>query len=285
MSAVAAGIIGGSAIIGGIGGALISSGAAGKAADEQSQAALQAAQLQANASRYATDAQTAEFNQQQANMQPFLSAGTSVLPQLTSMASTPVSFSQQDFLNNMDPAYQFDLQQGQQALERSAAASGQLMSGGTLKSLTNYAQGMASNEYQNAYNRYMNNQNTTFSRLSSVANIGQSAAGMLGQAGQAYAGNIGNIATSTANSLGNIGMSAGNAQAASTIAQGNILGGAISGAGNSVGGSLLSGSLLNALSPPKISPMVQPSVSSSITPSTMNAGTTMGDFVSGPLLS
>jgi hypothetical protein len=52
-----------------------------------------------------------------------------------------------------DPAYQFRLQQGQQALEQSAAAKGTLRGGATLKSLQDYAQGMASQEYQNAYAR------------------------------------------------------------------------------------------------------------------------------------
>ncbi|MFH1740584.1 MAG: hypothetical protein ABIH23_16370 [bacterium] len=52
-----------------------------------------------------------------------------------------------------DPGYQFRMQQGQKALEASAAAKGGLMSGGTLKALTEYGQGMGAQEYQNIYNR------------------------------------------------------------------------------------------------------------------------------------
>ena len=37
-----------------------------------------------------------------------------------------------------DPAYQFDLSQRQQAIQRSAAASGGLVSGGALKDLDTY---------------------------------------------------------------------------------------------------------------------------------------------------
>jgi hypothetical protein len=55
-----------------------------------------------------------------------------------------------------DPSYRWRLQQGQQALERSAAARGGALSGGSLKDLTDYAQGAASQEYQNAYGRFSN---------------------------------------------------------------------------------------------------------------------------------
>ena len=52
-----------------------------------------------------------------------------------------------------DPGYQFRLQQGQDALERSAAARGTLNTGGTLQGVMDYGQNLASQEYQNAYNR------------------------------------------------------------------------------------------------------------------------------------
>ncbi|MFH1739491.1 MAG: hypothetical protein ABIH23_10835 [bacterium] len=52
-----------------------------------------------------------------------------------------------------DPGYQFRMQQGQKALEASAAAGGGLMSGGTLKALTQYGQGVASDEYSKVHGR------------------------------------------------------------------------------------------------------------------------------------
>jgi hypothetical protein len=55
-----------------------------------------------------------------------------------------------------DPGFQFRLQQGTEALENSAAARGGLLSGDTGKALQGYAQGLASDETQNAYNRYSN---------------------------------------------------------------------------------------------------------------------------------
>ena len=52
-----------------------------------------------------------------------------------------------------DPGYQFRLDEGRKALERSAAAQGTLRSGATLKGLMDYGQNTASQEYQRAYNR------------------------------------------------------------------------------------------------------------------------------------
>lgn len=52
-----------------------------------------------------------------------------------------------------DPSYQFRLQQGNQAINRSAAAKGMLGSGNVLAELAKYGQGMASEEYGNQFNR------------------------------------------------------------------------------------------------------------------------------------
>jgi hypothetical protein len=60
------------------------------------------------------------------------------------------------------PGYQFRLQQGQRALEQSAAARGVLNTGGTLKDLLQYGQDFASNEYGNVYNRSVNDYMTNY---------------------------------------------------------------------------------------------------------------------------
>jgi len=72
----------------------------------------------------------------------------------------------------LDPGYQFRLQEGQKALERSAAAAGTLGSGGTLKALASYSQGLASDEYQKAFERYRVNQGDAFTRLNTLAQTG-----------------------------------------------------------------------------------------------------------------
>ena len=52
-----------------------------------------------------------------------------------------------------DPGYQWRLNQGNKAVERSAAAGGMLGSGKTLKGLQRWSQGLASQEYDRAYGR------------------------------------------------------------------------------------------------------------------------------------
>lgn len=191
--------IGGAAVLG-LGGAYMTS-----------QSAKGAADTQAGAAKYAADLQNQQYQQQRTDQQPWMQAGAAALPQLSQMASQTPSFTAQDFLKNQDPAYQFDLQQGQQALERSAAARGGLQSGGTLKDLTTYAQGAASNEYQNAYSRFMNNQNTQFNRLASVAGIGQTANGQISAAGMNYANQAGEARMGGANAAGAAGIAGANA--------------------------------------------------------------------------
>jgi hypothetical protein len=68
-----------------------------------------------------------------------------------------------------DPGYQFRLQQGQQALERSLAARGLGQSGAALKAAQEYGQGLAGQTYDNYFNRQ-----------SQLANLGYGAASGLG---------------------------------------------------------------------------------------------------------
>jgi hypothetical protein len=56
-----------------------------------------------------------------------------------------------------DPGYAFRLSEGMKALDRTAAARGGLLSGATLKGAERFNQGLASDEYQRAYERYNTN--------------------------------------------------------------------------------------------------------------------------------
>lgn len=129
------------------------------------------------------------------------------------------SFTNEDFVK--DPGYDFRLQEGQKALERSAAARGGLQSGGMMKALSQYGQNFASNEYGNAYNRFNNDRSNRFNRLSAIAGVGQTATNQVGQAGQNYANQAGSNMTSAAN-----------AQGASRMAGAQAWGNAISGVAN-----------------------------------------------------
>lgn len=199
----AAGAAGGAAAGGGLAGTLIpaailGSGVAGAlgvkvAGDAQAAAATSAATnaQQTNAAALAQQQQqfdatmkanAAALAQQQTNVQPYIDAGKTALGKLGSMA--PDSFTAADFTANQDPAYQWDLSQGIKALQNSAAASGNLLSGNTLEAITNYGQQQASNEYQNAFNRYQTQYGTNLNVQQSIAGLGQTAVGQSNSASQ-----------------------------------------------------------------------------------------------------
>jgi hypothetical protein len=79
------------------------------------------------------------------------------------------------------PGYQFQLAEGQKALERSAAARGNLFSGATGKGLVRYGQGVANQ----AYGTYQD-------RLSGLATLGENAGAQTGSIGLGYANNVSN---------------------------------------------------------------------------------------------
>lgn len=217
MSAVAA-AIGATAVIGG---SLIAGGAAKSAANVQAKAAEDAAA-----------AQERMYNRQVELQEPFRQAGISAQNQLLNYMGLggdttaagygkyTKDFGMADY--TADPGYQFRLAEGQKALERSAAARGLLSSGSTLKGIENYAQGAASQEYQNAFNRYQVNRSNQLNPLQSLMGSGQSATNTLtnaaGVQGQNEATNITN---------------AGQARASGYVGSGNALGGALGSIGNS----------------------------------------------------
>lgn len=77
------------------------------------------------------------------------------------------------------PGYQFQLQQGTNAITNSAAAQGLSQSGGTDAALMQYGQGLAGTYYQNAFNNaqsaFNTNQNATLGNLNSLINAGNTA--------------------------------------------------------------------------------------------------------------
>lgn len=113
-----------------------------------------------------------------------------------------------------DPGYQFRLQQGEQAIGRAASAAGGRMGGATLKALQEHGQGLASQEYNNAFQRQaglasgadqasmwgagqqnqammqaqQNQYGLAQTGYGAMGQLGQLGAGMYGQMGQNYMG-------------------------------------------------------------------------------------------------
>lgn len=189
------------------------------------------------------------FNTEQQDQAPFLAAGTSAIgqlskqfgtggPQWTQQFSAPTAVTEQN-----DPGYQFRLQQGQQALERSAAAKGNLLSGGTLKAEQRYGQDYASNEYGNVYNRALNTYDTNFNtfqqntanlynRLAGIAGTGQTAAQQLTNAGSAAQNSTAGTSSSEGYQVGNTLGQLGAAQASGYAGLTNALSGGIGNIGS-----------------------------------------------------
>lgn len=274
-AAIAAGI----SAAGAIGGAAISSSAAGNASKTQANAANYSADISAQQGQNALQFQQGEYGNTLSMAQPWLSAGYGSLANLESLLGLPVtgtyptslsvpgigglgpnapnwpggtqgglpaggspteaatpgtpattaplsslvnpslgaagSLNPQPFVQptdvteQNDPGYQFRLQQGLQALEQSASASGGLLSGGTAKAEQQYGQNYASNEYTNVYNRALTNYNTgiqnqtnTFNRLATLAGIGQTSTQQVAAAGQAAAGNVSSTSVNTGQNIG-----------------------------------------------------------------------------------
>lgn len=166
----------------------------------ENSAADRAVRAQREAADSANNMQAHMYDTTRADYAPWREAGVSALSQIQSDPNLFRSFNMSDY--QADPGYAFRMSEGQKALERSAAARGGLNSGATLKALTRYGQDMGSQEYQNAYNRFTNDQSNRFNRLSGLAGLGQTATGSITQAGQNYANVYGQNALNTGEMIG-----------------------------------------------------------------------------------
>jgi hypothetical protein len=185
-------------------------------------ASKRAAKTQEQAARDATAAQQRMFEEQKALQEPFRQGGLTAQNEIMQLlgiggdkaaagyGSMAKAFGTDQF--QQDPGYAFRQAEGMKALERSAAARGNLLSGSTLKGVQRFGQDLASQEYQNAFNRYQVERSARLNPLQSLMGSGQSAAnvmtGAAGQMGQNEASNIYN---------------AGQARASGYIGQGNAL--------------------------------------------------------------
>jgi hypothetical protein len=216
MSAVAAAVIGATATIGG---GLIAAGGAKKAARAQEQAA-----------RDAQAANERALERQIGLQEPFRQAGLTAQDEIMKLlgiggdasvegyGSLAKPFGQADF--EQDPGYAFRQSEGMRALERSASARGNLLSGGTLRGIQRFGQDLASQEYGNAFNRYQIERSARLNPLQSLMGSGQSATNVM----------TGNVGQSGQNEAANL-YGAGQARASGYVGQANALGGALSSIG------------------------------------------------------
>jgi hypothetical protein len=113
----------------------------------------------------------------------------------------------------------------------SMAAKGMGISGAGIKGATEFGQGMGSQEYNNAFNRYVTGfnantgeRNQLYNRYAGVAGTGQTAANQIGAQGANMAGNIGNAYMTSAANTGNAAMSAAGIRNSAYGGAANVLG-------------------------------------------------------------
>jgi hypothetical protein len=199
------------------------------------------------------------FAGQKENLNPYLQAGaqgTTSLADMFKNGGEQFSFSPTDLQKT--PGYQFQLEQGTEALKRQANATGAGGGGGTLAALMKYGQGLAGTTYNDAYNRalgtFQTNRQNTMQGLMALTGIGQTATGQYNQAAQNFGdttstnmmqGGMGqasntmrasefgsNLGMQGATSIADLMTQAGEAKAAGTVGSANAWNSALSGVGN-----------------------------------------------------
>jgi hypothetical protein len=154
------------------------------------------------------------------------------------------------------PGEQFQLQQGEGAIQSSAAANGSLLTGGTMNALDQFGQNLASTNYNNVYNQALQNYNTNYNtwanqktneynRIAGIAGVGQTTAQQLNMLGQNSANSVSNILGSTGKEISQDNQNAAAATASGYVGSGNAWGGALTGATGSLSNMLMMSQLMN----------------------------------------
>lgn len=193
--------------------------------------ARSAGRAQADAARQAAELDKEMYYDQVARQEPFRQAGLTTQAELMrqmGLGGEPASqgygnllrnFSDEDF--QADPGYAFRLAEGLKAIDRTAAARGNMISGAAMKAAGRYGQDMASQEYQNAYGRFMGNKASNYNMLTGQQAVGQGASNSMNQASGQYAQNAGDAY-----------MNAGNARASGYVGAANAWSGALNNMSN-----------------------------------------------------
>jgi len=187
----------------------------------QSGASKQASSQQLQAQQEALMTETSMFNTAQSALNPYFTAGNSVLPTLQKLLTPGAD--QTSTLSQL-PGFQFQSKWGNLAATNQLAAQGLGGSAGPLgMALSNYNQGLAGTAFNNLVNQEQG-----------FANMGAGAAGALASTAQGFSGQMGNTITAM-----------GNSQAAGTLGSANALAGGLTGGASSIGNALLLSQLMN----------------------------------------
>jgi hypothetical protein len=104
-------------------------------------------------------------------LSPYTQAGTSALSMYQNMLGLGSQGAEGMNAYQKTPGYQFRMQSGVDALDKSAAASGSLLSGAQQKALTEYGQNFGTNEYQNSLSNVGSLMNQGYNASTSSGNF------------------------------------------------------------------------------------------------------------------
>lgn len=174
----------------------------------------------ADASGAAAQQSKEQQAQTRADLMPYNTAGQSAMNQLQGLNTAGFTAGQPNYLDmaqaaipgtmtqaqlESTPGYQFQMQQGLQATQNSAAARGLGVSGAALKGAATFATGLANSNYQTQFNNQQQkytdlmglntgeqgNAMNLYNRLSGTASIGENAAAQTGTQGTAASAAVG----------------------------------------------------------------------------------------------
>ena len=140
----------------------------------------QIAETQNHAIDTATATSNKYYNEAKGYQQPYADMGLADTQKLNQQVNNGdfIDKSQFQFSQN-DPGYQYQLAQGNQAVQQNAASMGQMFSGATMKALSKYGNNMANQSYQQAYSRYQDqrnfnqtNLNNRYLQMNNLSNMG-----------------------------------------------------------------------------------------------------------------
>src|SRR6185369_15662164 len=128
-------------------------------------------------------------------LDPYRESGDVATNQLTAGLGAGGDFNKTPTMADLqiDPGFEFRRAQAQKALEGSAAARGGALGGGAIGSILGLNSNLASQEYQNAFQRFQTSTQNRFNNLNTVAGRGaqigeQQGANLIG--GAQYGGNL-----------------------------------------------------------------------------------------------
>lgn len=171
-----------------VGGAVVGAGASiyasNKASKSQSKAASKAASAELQAAELSIEEQRRQFDEIQALLAPFVSAGESSLTQQLNLIGLGGPVAQRAAIAGIERSPQFEAltRSGEEAILQGASATGGLRGGNVQAALAEFRPSVLSQLIENQY-----------SKLSGLTGLGQASAAGVGAAGAQTSSNISNI--------------------------------------------------------------------------------------------